>query len=827
MGGPVVPLGKKWTPGHGTDGGFNPAKARAHKKLASKSNAKRSYAYNLIKDESKHPDNLHKSVSLYWLEKALILLDGAQTYALLWCLSQPWPWPSVWLKWTRFMNGFNIDYFSFTRTGAGMGATRSAISVYGEMQNYSLYAAVWGTVPLLLILAYWGGIQKLKMQFRDLQRFRGQLEGYFLLASHILYTPVGLGIVRLFYCEDLTVACDRSLACLGPVHILTMVYCCSIFGVWTVGLIRYTTKSTHVTTVYEDAAIHERFICSKECAYVASLNHEWVVLNMWIFTPFKRNGAYTYSFVFVHKLALLLIFALLRSSTSFQSILFFAQMALWRSYCKGIFRCSSTNWLMTCVQDTLMLNGFFALLKGNNVQNGFTVASAVTQALQYGNTLGAVFVGLVLILSAKNHKRNWPVSMHSTQAILKETQTSRWMENMYRAEDFQIEASTMPKELVNIEELELHISRCWHDRAEARLLVHYLAFCLDQTVDDLMRLHALTHEVSLSRNHFLFEVLDQAAPVIKRRNERMNLADPRFKMVLLKLLAVSSFVGDRKIAKLENWKLDTPRVPSPKWQKPEKAPAIEMESKPGRKLEFGEAEETGSNAKPARATQLDVGPASSKPGPNSSSSFSGRPPAPAAGGAQQIPQLQLPKPAQDARAASSAGTGDIQPMIDATKELLKGVLDGKFVELSFCEKEWKLRIKNWIHNFELEHSRPANNADKKEIREWFVIYQDVKKKLQQQSQKAVAPAARLTGETATSVAPVVAGETATVGGAGPLDGGADKADGGADKAKLQKTGSEPLPSYTPRASGDTPPASADTLPASSQKPPSGEAGMDL
>ena len=43
---------------------------------------------------------VNPSHSLYWKEKALMLLDFAQLYGLLLAFSQAWPWP---LRWRRAM----------------------------------------------------------------------------------------------------------------------------------------------------------------------------------------------------------------------------------------------------------------------------------------------------------------------------------------------------------------------------------------------------------------------------------------------------------------------------------------------------------------------------------------------------------------------------------------------------------------------------------------------------------------------------------------------------------------------------------------------------
>ncbi|RLN54271.1 hypothetical protein BBJ29_003673 [Phytophthora kernoviae] len=84
-----------------------------------------------------------RQVCRFWLEKAVVFTDGVQVFALMWQLSQPWPWPARWLLATRWTNAFNLDFFSFRATGAAMGASSQSFSLWGEMHNYWLYALMW------------------------------------------------------------------------------------------------------------------------------------------------------------------------------------------------------------------------------------------------------------------------------------------------------------------------------------------------------------------------------------------------------------------------------------------------------------------------------------------------------------------------------------------------------------------------------------------------------------------------------------------------------------------------------------------------------------
>jgi hypothetical protein len=69
-------------------------------------------------------------VCRFWKEKAYLIIDTFQVYGLIWQLSQPWPWPARWLHITKWVNIFNLDFFTFTEKGAAMGATSQSFSLW-------------------------------------------------------------------------------------------------------------------------------------------------------------------------------------------------------------------------------------------------------------------------------------------------------------------------------------------------------------------------------------------------------------------------------------------------------------------------------------------------------------------------------------------------------------------------------------------------------------------------------------------------------------------------------------------------------------------------
>ena len=41
------------------------------------------------------------NLSSFWSEKAMIVIDYMQIYALIWAMALPWPYPYTWSKFTR------------------------------------------------------------------------------------------------------------------------------------------------------------------------------------------------------------------------------------------------------------------------------------------------------------------------------------------------------------------------------------------------------------------------------------------------------------------------------------------------------------------------------------------------------------------------------------------------------------------------------------------------------------------------------------------------------------------------------------------------------
>ncbi|TYZ66271.1 hypothetical protein PybrP1_005423 [[Pythium] brassicae (nom. inval.)] len=360
----------------------------------------------------------------FWTEKLAVVVDALQLFALLWQLSQPWPWPARWLRATRWTNAFALDAFSFRATGAAMGATARPFSLWGEMRGYALYALLWALLPvggvalLALATAYWRRAGR-----PDFLVAAAQLEHALLAAFQVLYVPIGLAVLRLVNCDASgAVSVDPVAmgACWSGCHAAAVVIVTvALGGSFLVGfplllrarIRRYLPHPSADTDT--DAAAHERFVRSKELEFALGTSETYLELHVPLHASLVRHAAEMPVERCALKLVVLLVFSLLRSpfpsraNQGLQATLVVAALAAFalRRSARTHFRLRSTARLARLVDWGLVANGMLALLSANGVRSALTVASTMASCLVAVNASVAFAVVLLLLRSAREWTR--------------------------------------------------------------------------------------------------------------------------------------------------------------------------------------------------------------------------------------------------------------------------------------------------------------------------------------------------------------------------------------------------------------------------------------
>lgn len=86
-----------------------------------------------------------------WTEKIWMCVDALQIFALLWSLSQPWPWPRPWLAGSRFVVLANLDIVSIFNAAMAVTGPGNVRSPWGERTGYILYGAIFAVIPVMII----------------------------------------------------------------------------------------------------------------------------------------------------------------------------------------------------------------------------------------------------------------------------------------------------------------------------------------------------------------------------------------------------------------------------------------------------------------------------------------------------------------------------------------------------------------------------------------------------------------------------------------------------------------------------------------------------
>ncbi|RLN64238.1 hypothetical protein BBJ28_00017094 [Nothophytophthora sp. Chile5] len=199
-----------------------------------------------------------RQVCRFWLEKAIVLVDDAQIFALMWQLSQPWPWPARWLVVTRWVNVFNLDAFSFRSTGAAMGATSQS----------------QGRSDFLLQTAKW--------------------ENVLLQALQLVYLPVGLAVLRLVNCNaDGAVSVDPMSmgTCWGAGHLLAVLSVTfGVGGSFLLGFPWVLHQSIQRYLTQSSAEKHEHFLQGKELEFMLGTSEAYLELYMPQYASYRRHS---------------------------------------------------------------------------------------------------------------------------------------------------------------------------------------------------------------------------------------------------------------------------------------------------------------------------------------------------------------------------------------------------------------------------------------------------------------------------------------------------------------------------------------------------------
>uniref|UniRef100_K3X5Z4 TRP C-terminal domain-containing protein n=1 Tax=Globisporangium ultimum (strain ATCC 200006 / CBS 805.95 / DAOM BR144) TaxID=431595 RepID=K3X5Z4_GLOUD len=487
-----------------------------------------------------------RHVSRFWVEKAVILCDAMQIYALIWQLAQPWPWPTRWLRWTRWVNAFNLDVFSFRAQGAAMGATSQSFSLWGEMEKYWAYALVWASLP------FWGwavtrivDLHSRKSGHRDFLVVHMQWENALLQLLQLLYLPIGLAALRLVNCDSSGIVSVDPIAmggCWSARHsaaVLIITIC--LAGSFLASLPWILHNRIHMYLPHSSDEKHERFLKAKELEFVLGTSETYLEISMPLYASFRRHSVRSPVDMCILKLVLLLVFAILRSpfprktNQGCQGTFFVAVMLAFaiKRTLRPPFRVQSSAQLAKIIDWALVANGVFVLLSANGVRSALTVATTMTSCLLLVNVCVLIVLGVALLRSVHQWRNRfksrhmvrecWPTHERMGAVIDYEMLLRKWVDAIQQAKDVTLKALLVTPSMRSPDELGAVLRNLEACRDEALDSDHLLA---EQLSELLLFVNELYVE-ALSTNPFhntkiSHEELAQLSQTLNRRDDHRS-----------------------------------------------------------------------------------------------------------------------------------------------------------------------------------------------------------------------------------------------------------------------------------------------------------------
>ncbi|KAJ1453534.1 hypothetical protein M885DRAFT_618903 [Pelagophyceae sp. CCMP2097] len=376
---------------------------------------------------------------LAWLEKFWLVVDRLQVFAIIWLCSQTWPWPTIWLEWTRGVAAINLDFASLGQLGAGSGSTGAlGRSVYGQIPDFITNLAL----PIIaLALAALAGDAALRSQQARAKvaeldafasrawrmRLRSVAANGCLRIAMLLYAPTLIAAVRLLRCEaprngrlehsrlaaDPAVKCDSWFLLYAQCILLPFAAAVALL------LPRLLRRRCFEACTYDEALDHEKSVQLAELEDVFGVDDgdalslfekngghdgvwaskaeaqadagvygrsdsEWRCSDLWLVAPFKRSCATREADSLIRKCLLVASFGLFGGQPRTQGVATFFIVVLWGApdlYRLGPYRNPSTNAIFLASEVAAFGNGLYAMLTAWGLRDAFVMPRQQTLGL--------------------------------------------------------------------------------------------------------------------------------------------------------------------------------------------------------------------------------------------------------------------------------------------------------------------------------------------------------------------------------------------------------------------------------------------------------------
>jgi len=509
------------------------------------------------------------SVSLYWQEKLVVLVQTLQMYALLVVISEtdnmlPTQW-RVFVKWTHYL------LLQFDET---------------EMLDYVPSGKRQWTIQLLATcsgvcicyIAYW---VYLRFSLRDRFRNRALIERLILTGGQLVYLPVCLAAIRIFKCQDngplgldfvcesVSGTCKSEISCSDSTQYIYMVIAAMATVLVVIGIPAGAIWAVKVGVISDHVKRHARDVRCREAERLLGLSNVWENLHFHLFSSFiRRQVGYK-----IRTMIIMLFMAAAAVVTQPEiktvgdngestdrsihigsfTFLLLLDFVLDVSLGGLPFRHASSNFILLTLKLNLLTTSIYAALRGFSLTNAFLVDRKLTAFLWVQGAAVLIFFFLVVIFCIVQHVRKGSdIWMTSLKNLYKELDQSDEIIQIIRRSHAACARYEMSlPEFIDVELLNGLINDVQREIPRAEKNESLFMSTLRETLTVLVEIRARAGTASYF--HKLQTLRNSMATFRQRldaRDKALIFMPKKKKMMLLKLVALRFLIGNRKIASL-------------------------------------------------------------------------------------------------------------------------------------------------------------------------------------------------------------------------------------------------------------------------------------
>ena len=522
-----------------------------------------------------------RSPALWKSDLIVLIIEHLQLYALILSLSLRWPWPTEYIRQSRYLFLINFDLWELAKTDDDIyrGVAGATVNPDNVPLDYFAYSLSWllvaVCVPISCIIFHYSlkKIKRIKVQAAiTLQSYN--IQGFFIFAQ-LLCLPFTMVTVRLLQCDmyggsEYHSVVLRDGKCWDVVHIgilvpMAMASVCYmvIVPLWMLLVIRRQLVVSCSCCACQGHRTHENYLRLKEMEYSLQLEDTWLTKNFRLFSSYRRSWVLYRPTSILTKALIGLLYGALFYSMQAQAILLFTVLSLWLLvvlllpvYRLHVFNVLLIISLLANTSNSVLglliaIETESSLIVGQNLVNGLLVIQfgwlstsilcTLYLLLRYYHKVGP----LLIFTSRARHTPLWP-------ALATSNHDHKYLQAIFQSRCLLDYIHSIPGILAPSHHLANQIQVINAYCREAELLNDNLHSMLWSTLDELIDLHNATRSSSIFANSTKLNVQQTANELIQllpslqarllQREHDLILVPPVKRRLLLKLFVLSTFL---------------------------------------------------------------------------------------------------------------------------------------------------------------------------------------------------------------------------------------------------------------------------------------------